>query len=478
MQLPFSVVVEAPSLAELGHLARVWWTWAIAGTLMAASAASLLVFSTPPPEPEVGGARLQVNSVPEAATVAVDGQTRGRTPINLQLPPGEHHVTVRHERSLEATHHVRLEADQTVSIVAELWLRSPQVQRLRPPFPGASIVGADFLRDGRVALAVALPPGDERQLWLVDSTGGMRRLGPHSTRGSLAVSPDGEQVAYFAASQRSGTSTRLDELWVAGHDSEPGERRYVLPANAADERFVDLSWAPDGQHLLLASRQQLPGGGQPTRLRWLSIQGGEPEELVRLPSEIVPGSYNWSPDGERVAFLTQVGRLNSLCVLGIRDAAFHYLGDLSREDANPLPFAPLAWSPNGPGLVHTAPVQDRPTGGGWLFGPKATNGLFAVDPARPVGQRLGQAEGQFPVWRSDGSVLFFARSSGGSLLLRQIEPSGESRDLAELPLKASSRFAVRWNVDHAQALITLPGSVSLGPSQPEYWLVRCRPEVD
>lgn len=477
MQLPFSVVVEAPSRAELGRLARTWWSWAIAGTLVAGTAGTVIFSTQPQRETEVATATLQVSSVPMAATVAIDGQTRGHTPIGLQLTPGKHRVTVRHEQSIEAAYQVRLEAGQTASIAAELWLRSPQLQRLRPPFPGASIVGADFLRDGQLALAVALPPGDERQLWLVDGTGGMRRFGPPSARGSLAASPDGEWIAYLAASHRSGVSTRLDEVWIAGRDGERGERHYVLPASAADERLVDLSWAPDGQHLLLASRQQLPGGGQRTRLRWLPIDGGDPRELISLPSEAVPGSYDWSPDGDRVAFLTRVGQLTSLCLLSIRDGTFHYLVDLSRDDAGSLPFPPLAWSPDGRRLLYAALVQDRPTGGGWLFGSKTTIGLFAADLARPVGERVGTAEGQFPVWRSDGSVLVLARSSSGPLVLRQVEPSGESHDLAELPLKASSRFAVRWDAAHAQALVALPGSASLGPSQPEHWLVRFRPEV-
>jgi hypothetical protein len=478
MQLPFSVVVEAPSRTELGRLARAWWTWAIAGTLVAASTAGLVIFSTQPQrETEVGTATLQVSSMPTAATVAVDERVRGRTPIDLQLTPGEHHVTVRHERSIEATYQVRLEAGQNTPITAELWLHSPQVQRLHPPFPGASIVGADFLRDGQVALAVALPPTDERQLWLVDGTGGIQRLGPPFARGSLAVSPDGEWIAYLAASHRSGVSTRLDEVWIAGRESERGERRHVLPASAADERLVDLTWAPDGQHLLLASRQQVPGGSQRRRVRCLPIDGGDPRELISLPVEVAPGSYDWSPDGERVAFLTRTGQLASLCLLGTRDGTFHYLADLGRDDASPLPFAPLAWSPDGRRLLYTAPVQDRPTGGGWLFGSKTTIGLFAADLARPVGERVGTAEGQFPVWRSDGSVLVLARPSGGPLVLRQVEPSGESHDLAELSLRASSRFAVRWDVAHAQALITLPGPASLGSSQPEHWLVRFRPEV-
>lgn len=486
MQLPFMVVVEGPSRAELGRLVRAWWIWAIVGILIAAGAAGTFAFYRQQQlGAEVVAATLQVSSVPDSVTVTVDGRVRGRTPTKLQLPPGEHQVTVRDEHSIEATYRVRLEAGQSAHVAAKLWLRSPRVQRLRPPFPGASIVGADFLSDGRVALAVALPPGDERQLWLVDADGGMRRLGPPFAHGSLAPSPDGEQAAYIASSQHPGASTRLDELWLAQRDGGRGERLYVLPASAADERLVDLGWAPDGQHLLLASRQQLPEGGERTHLRWLPARGGEEQELATLPSEVVPGSYDWSPDGEYVALLSRAGQLTSLCVLGTRDGTFHYLADLGRDDGSPLAFAPLTWSPDGQRLLYAAPVEDHQVAGRWLFGPKTTIGLFAADIAHPIGQRLGSAGSQFPVWRSDGTVLVLARASGGRLVLRQVDPGGEGREPsarsgetpAELSLAAPSRFAVRWDVAHAQALIILPGSAGIGPSQPEYWLVRFRPEV-
>jgi|GEM_PF-6736794 len=116
MQFPFTIVLEAPSRAELERLARARWARAISVILVAASAVGLFVLSTQPPSgPEVGGARLQVSSVPEAATVAIDGQTRGRTPIDLQITAREYRITVSDERTIEATYQVRLEAGQTRS---------------------------------------------------------------------------------------------------------------------------------------------------------------------------------------------------------------------------------------------------------------------------------------------------------------------------------------------------------------------------
>src|SRR5439155_11900863 len=92
------------------------------------------------------------------------------------------------------------------SLSAELWLRSPTARRLRPTFPGATVVNAGFLADGRVVLAVAVPPQNERQLWLVDSAGGTERLGPPDAPAGLAVSRDGARYAYLGHQAASGAT--------------------------------------------------------------------------------------------------------------------------------------------------------------------------------------------------------------------------------------------------------------------------------
>ena len=46
-----------------------------------------------------------------------------------------------------------------------------------------------------------------------------------------------------------------------------------------------------------------------------------------LPSDIVPGTEAWSPDGTHVAFVAHAGQVNALCLLGI-DGSFRYVADL------------------------------------------------------------------------------------------------------------------------------------------------------
>jgi dipeptidyl aminopeptidase/acylaminoacyl peptidase len=370
-----------------------------------------------------------------------------------------------------------VEPGQTAILEAELWLQTPSVQRLRPTFPGTTITDARFLADGRLAFTVTLP-GDERQLWLLDERGGTRRVGPPEARGGVTVAPHGARVAYLARGTEADSSDgRLAELWLAPSDDERGDRRYVLPSTA--ERLVDLSWAPTGQQLLVVSREQRPNGSARARLRWLDPAGGEPRELLSLPGEIVPSSYTWSPDGTQVAFLTRAGQLTSLGVVDVNAAAFHYLADLSRDDSTPLPFAPIAWSPDGRRLVYAAPAQDPAVPTLWPFGPKPPLALFTAETNAAAGQRLATATGQSPAWRRDGSVVALARpNSNGPLVLRVVDPDGETRDQSPLPLEPANTFAARWDLASAQAIVVVRSTNAFGASQTDYWRVRFRAEVE
>ena len=423
------------------------------------------------------GAPLLVSSTPTGATVLIDGRDRGRTPTTLHLPTGAYQVLLRHPAAFDGVYRPDVPPSGT-GLAAELWRRDPIASRVRPTFPGATVAGAAFLDDGRVALAVALPPDGERQAWLLDpATGALERVGPPGARAAMAVAPDGQRIAYLAMSAKPtpGGSNRLDELWLAGFGAARGDRLWRLSAPA--QRLVDVAWAPDGGHLLAVSAESGTGGGTRSHLYWLDAATGDARELIELPSEIVPGSYAWSPDGRSAAFLARSGTLTALCLVDA-DGGFRYLADLSRDDPSPLPVPPVAWSPDGRGLVYAAPTRDRSGPTGWLWGGGTTFGLFSLEPDRPVGERLGAAQGQSPVWRGDGLLFALARPKGdGPLVLRQVDPDGASRDLGRLPLTPSATYAARWDARHAQALVATRASASLGASRPEYWLLRFDPEV-
>src|SRR5262249_17320658 len=153
-------------------------------------------------------------------------------------------------------------------------------------------------------------------------------------------------------------------------------------------------------------------------------------------------------------------------------ADFHYLADLSRDDSTPLPFAPIAWSADGSRLVYAAPIQDPAVPPLWPFGPKPPPALFTVPADAAVGERLGSATGQSPAWRGDGTIVALARPSGsGPLVVRVVDPAGESRDQSPLLLEAASTFAARWDLAHAQAIVAVRSTSGFGASQTDYWRV-------
>jgi dipeptidyl aminopeptidase/acylaminoacyl peptidase len=474
MRQSFAALFAPLGARPLRRTASGRWLWAAGGGAMALVAAAILVWRTPvqigEQHPDAG---LQVTSVPAGASIEVDGRSYGRTPATIRVPAGERRVTLRLDAHADATYRVHASRNETAILDAELWLQTPRIQRLRPTFPGATIADARFLADGRVTFLLALP-GDERQLWLLDAGNLPHRLGPPDGRGALAASPDGQRVAYLARSGRA--DGRLDELWLTAPDGDSAERRDQLPSTV--ERLTDLSWAPDGQRLLLVGREQRTDGAVHTQLRVVDAQVGEPRLMFSFPGEVVPSSYTWRPDGVQVAFLTRSDRLIALCLLDVRTGEFRYLADLSRDDSPPLPVAPVAWSPDGLRLTYAAPAQDPSVPSIWPFGPKPPPALFTVDANRAVGQRLGSATGQSPAWRRDGNIVALARPNGsGPLVLRSVDVQGESRDTSSLPLNAANTLAARWDLAHAQAIVVVRSTNGFGGSQTDYWLVRFREEV-
>ena len=119
-----------------------------------------------------------------------------------------------------------------------------------------------------------------------------RRVQDVRGRGSLAVSPGGQTLAYFDRDP----GTRENLLLTA--PVEGGTAREVLRAPATLS-LSGLNWTPDGRALLFQSGEPgVPG----TELRWVPVTGGPSVVMVDAPT--VSGEARLHPDGRSIAFVS------------------------------------------------------------------------------------------------------------------------------------------------------------------------------
>jgi PEGA domain len=474
-----------------------------------------------------GTVRLDITSVPANATVLVDGQERGNTPVSVVLAKGPHLLTLTHASAVDEQRQLDIASDMHVNVT--MLERRPDALQLKPAYPGASIDDATFLDDGRVALAMGLPgqPGNGmvNEAWIFDPAS--RIQAPFAPRANpraaiVVVSPDGNRVAYAQPLEADSTpSKRLAEVVVGGSDGATRSPVFALPrthevsatgsvTNGEVEEVRDVGWAPDSRHVLVIVRLVGVAGGPPaaSRSRILLVEprpaDGQPSaatELLTLPAEVVPGSYSWAPDGHWVAFLTRATNgpggtdFAALCALDINAAGgvagFRYVADLAAQSdsSSLLPVSDVAWSAAGHGgLLYTAPTPkstiSNPLGLPTTSG--GDPGLFAAMPAGPAltaeeGQRLGSATGLFaPTWLDPGGaserVIALARSENGSrpLVIKGVDAENGMIQNLGIALPAgvggSGAVAARWDVRHGRLLLL----ARRGNSNPglDYWVVQ------
>ena len=487
MELPFTIVFEAPSQEELQDVLRMRGTWA-AGLIVALAIGAVYLLagvSRADAGSTATAAPLALTSRPPGAGVWLDGEARDRTPAQLSVQPGPHTLLLKPPDGRDALEgHYALDVPlDGASLDAVLWRRRPSVTRLRPALPGATLTDARLLDDGRVGLAIALPPGRQMQAWRLDPrTGGLDAVLADIAGPRVTFSPDGRALAYVGAdvgpprepSEPGAWGTSADRVvWLMATPGLAPDAAWRAPLEPG-EHLTDASWSPRAERLLVVSSQSLSAGAVQSRL-WLLEADAQPARLaLSLPSDVVPGSETWSPDAQHVAFVAHAGDINALCLLGL-DGSFRYLADLE-PSSSPVGFPRAAWSGDGQRLLFVAPRQHPPGAAfGWLqTEPQRT--LFLVDPADPSPLALQDTSVDLATWREDGQLVGLGRSAPDSpLSLRRLSASGAAAGpLVDLPLTPAGAYAATLDVARARLLVaarTSGGGV-------DYWLAQLALEDD
>lgn len=106
------------------------------------------------------------------------------------------------------------------------------------------------------------------------------------------LSPDGQWIAYAVQSNDVTANTTDSDLWLVAADGRAAPRR--LTNNPKRDRSPD--WSPDGQRLAFISER----AGAP-QLFLLPLGGGEAEQVTTLKGAVL--SAQWSPDGTQLAVI-------------------------------------------------------------------------------------------------------------------------------------------------------------------------------
>lgn len=163
--------------------------------------------------------------------------------------------------------------------------------------------------------------------------------------GSLILTPDGSQVLFV----RGGGPNAGGELPNPLSWRESVERAlWIVPTAGGEPRKLQegggVVLSPDGTRVAFT---------EGNTIYFLDLEeGAEPEEMATIRGG--PGSLRWSPDGSRLAFVSNRGDHSFVGILDPEADAVRYLNPSLNQDREPV------WSPDGRFIAHLrAPGEER-----------------------------------------------------------------------------------------------------------------------
>jgi dipeptidyl aminopeptidase/acylaminoacyl peptidase len=115
--------------------------------------------------------------------------------------------------------------------------------------------------------------------------------------GGFSVSPDGRRVAYAVSTPDVDANTSRSAIWMVSlSDSGAGEPRRMT---SGEKRDWDPRFSPDGQRLAFLSDR-----GGSSQVWVLDLSGGDPVQATSFPTQV--NGFTWTPDGRSFVISSDV----------------------------------------------------------------------------------------------------------------------------------------------------------------------------
>jgi len=277
-------------------------------------------------------------------------------------------------------------------------------QVMSSPFP-SNLVAAEHA--GRIAWVFAFKGA--RNVWIADGPNFEARQVTHYNDddgmpiAALKLTPDGRTAVYARGSEvngagevadpTSGTEKRTQQVWAV--DIEKGEPRLLGDMGCDEEGCEDIQISPNGEFALWSAKKQI----------WIAPISGKEKAKALTYSRGNDQQPKWSPDGKKVAFVSDRGDHSFVVIYEFGKDHLKYVLPAADRDTSPR------WSPDGnqlafirvvgrrekPAIIPQVPVPWSI----WVYD-------LASDSGKQVWKSGNLLDDSYPDLTSDGSFYFAA----------------------------------------------------------------------